>query len=265
MKRRLLKPGITCLTLALAAACSGDADTDQAAEAEEDPAAAAVAAEGAYTVVDVADGGSISGTVRFTGTVPAPRSVTISEDAETCGETRQVRTLEVGTGQGLANVVISLTGITRGAALRAPASPPTLDQRGCQFTPHVLLARTGDAVHVLNNDPLTHNVHTASFDNRPVNRAQPQSLREIEMTFQTPEKVRVKCDIHAWMSAWVIVIDHPYHAITSETGSFVIENVPPGTYTLEIWHETLGVSTQPVTVTASQTTTVSVELADQGK
>ena len=269
MKSSASKSGVGYLILALAtAACGGD--TEQGGPAEEEEAAETGAAEASpaaaegYTVVEVTDGGSLRGTVRFTGTVPAPRSITISEDAETCGATQQVQTLEVGAGQGLANAVVSLTDITGGAALEAPASPPTLDQRGCRFTPHVLLARAGDAVHVLNNDALTHNVHTASFDNRPVNRSQPQRLREIEVTFDVPEKVHVKCDIHGWMSAWIVVIDHPYNAVTDQAGSFVIENVPPGTYTLEIWHETLGASTQSVTVTASQTTTVSVELADQG-
>ncbi len=140
-------------------------------------------------------------------------------------------------------------------------SPPTLDQNGCQFAPHVLLAPAGQAVHVLNSDPLTHNVHTAAFENRPVNRSQPAGVRKIELSFRFPEKVRVRCDMHDWMGAWIAVVDHPYNAVTDEAGSFVLENVPPGTYTLEIWHEILGSNTQSVTVAAGQATDASVELA----
>jgi hypothetical protein len=81
------------------------------------------------------------------------------------------------------------------------------------------------------------------------------------LSFRFPEKVKVKCDMHDWMGAWIAVVDHPYNAVTDEAGSFVLENVPPGTYTLEIWHETLGSDTQSVTVAAGQTTDASVELA----
>ena len=249
----------------VALACSTDTEANRSTLEQTPNTAGAGDAEaaGAYLVIDVPDGGSIRGTVQFTGDVPGPRTVHVTEDVETCGTTQQVQSITADARQGVADAVVSLIDIRQGAAIEAPELPPTLDQRRCRFAPHVLIARTNAAVRVLNNDPLTHNVHTASFDNRPVNRAQPPSLREIEMTFETPERVRVKCDIHAWMSAWVIVIDHPYHAITSETGSFVIDNVPPGTYTLEIWHETLGTSTQSVTITANRTTTANIELTDR--
>ncbi len=215
-----------------------------------------------YTVVDVTNGGTITGTVRFVGTVPPARTVTVDENTETCGEYHQVQLIQVGANGGLANAVVSLVDITSGAALVA-TSPPTLDQNGCQFVPHVLLAPAGQAVHVLNSDPLTHNVHTAAFENRPVNRSQPAGVRKIELSFRFPEKVRVRCDMHDWMGGWIAVVDHPYNAVTNEEGSFVLENVPSGTYTLEIWHETLGSSTQSVAVAAGQTTDASVELAQQ--
>jgi hypothetical protein len=116
-------------------------------------------------------------------------------------------------------------------------------------------------VEILNSDPVTHNVHTVAFDNRPFNRTQPAALEKIEASFRVAEKVRVKCDIHGWMGAWIVVIDHPYHAVTGSDGGFVIGNVPAGTYTVEIWHETLGASTQTVTVTAGQAADLSIELA----
>ena len=267
MRTITLRSGAVGLALALVAACGGGADDTP--QAEETAAAAAETAAGGettgfegYIVVDVTDGGTITGTVRFVGTVPPPRTITIDENTETCGESQQLQPIRVGANGGLANAVVSLVDITSGAALVAP-SPPTLDQNGCQFAPYALLAPVGQAVHVLNSDPLTHNVHTAAFENRSVNRSQPAGVRKIELSFRFAEKVRVRCDMHDWMGAWIAVIDHPYNAITDEAGSFVIENVPPGTYTLEIWHETLGSNTQSVTVAAGRATDASVELAQQ--
>ncbi len=228
MKVVTLGSGALGLALMLVAACGGGADDTP--QAEETAAAAAVQTSGSegYTVVDVTNGGTITGTVRFVGTVPPPRTVTIDENIETCGESQQVQPIQVGANGGLSNAVVSLVDITSGAAL-VTTSPPTLDQNGCQFVPHILLAPAGQAVHVLNSDPLTHNVHTAAFENRPVNRSQPAGVRKIELSFRFPEKVRVRCDMHDWMGAWIAVVDHPYHAVTDEAGSFVLENVPPGT------------------------------------
>ncbi len=251
-----------CLALAVAlAACGGE--TEDARGAGETPVPAGTvtaAAESGYTVIEVADGGTIRGTVRFTGTVPPARTVAVTEDAEACGASQQVQTLEVGPGQGLANAVVSLVDITEGAAMEVPASAPTLDQQRCRFLPRVLLAPAGATVDILNSDPITHNVHTVTFENRPLNRAQPSELRKIEVTFPFAEKVKVRCDIHEWMGAWVVVMGHPYYTLTDRAGRFVIAGVPPGTYTLEAWHETLGATTQTVTVAAGQTTDVSAQL-----
>lgn len=257
----------SCLTLALClAACGGDAgDGRETADAGASPASEpageqATASESGYTVVAVEDGGTIRGTVRFLGSVPAPRTVEVTEDIDACGETIQIQTLEVGSGKGLANTVVSLTDIGQGVALGASASPRGIDQRGCRFAPHAQLAGVGHVVEIRNGDPVSHNIHTVAFDNRPINRMQPPALEKLEVTFGAPEKVKVKCDIHEWMSAWIIVIDHPYHDITGADGSFVLENVPPGTYTVEVWHEELGSTTRTVTVAAGQDTEVSFEL-----
>ena len=254
---------ILILTLTLAA-CAGESGNDQTAD---DPSAEIADVAGGtdtevtsgYSVIEVVDGGTIRGTVRFEGTVPAPRAVAITEDVETCGESRLVQLLSAE-GGNLANAVVSLVDITEGVALVEPVSTPTIDQVGCTFTPHVLVTQSNRPVHILNSDPLTHNVHTVSFDNRPVNRAQPKGVLQIEVQFDVAEKVRLKCDIHDWMGAWVVVIDHPYHALTDSGGSFSIENIPPGTYTLETWHEELGTTSRTVTVTAGQTTDVTLTM-----
>ncbi len=264
MRRHIGMCGKIYLPLAFTlVACGGGNDSAGQKDETPPPAAAtpaAVESSGGYTVVEVTDGGTISGTIRFVGTVPPVRSITVTDDAETCGQSREIQTVNVGGGNGLADAVISLVDVTRGAALKQPAAPPALDQHGCQFSPHVVLAAVGAPVNILNNDPLTHNVHTAAFDNRPVNRAQPKELHKIEVKFRAPEKVKVKCDIHGWMNAWIVVIDHPYNAVSDEVGKFVLENVPAGTYELEIWHETLGTSTQSVTVAPGKATELRIDL-----
>ena len=264
MNTIIWKRGPAGLALAMVLGCSGGAES-RVEEIDTEAETAAVGDDesspaGAYKVVEVTNGGTIRGTVSFVGTPPPPRIIPVDEDSEACGEAQEVQSVKVGAEDGLADVIVSLVDITSGAALVA-TSPPTLDQNGCQFAPHILLAPVGQAVHVLNSDPLTHNVHTAAFENRPVNRSQPAGVRKIEMTFRFPEKVRVRCDMHDWMGGWIAVVDHPYNAVTDEAGSFVLENVPPGTYTLDIWHETLGSNTQSVTVATGQATDASVELA----
>ncbi len=232
-------------------------DSGAAATLED---AVADSTEAAYVIIDVVDGGTVRGTVRYGGVVPEARTVSVTEDTATCGASRQVQSVLVGSQGGLADAVVSLVDITRGAA-SVPAMPPTLDQRDCTFTPHVLLTTTGGTVRVLNSDPLTHNVHTAAFDNRSANRTQPAGLHVVELSFDAPEKVKVKCDLHPWMNAWIVVTDHPYHAVTDEAGVFVLSNIPPGSYTMEVWHETLGARSQTVTVVAGEIHDMTIDLA----
>jgi len=260
------RPFLAALGMVLGG-CGGESEGTP--EAEETPAATEEAApseagagsESGYRVVAVSNGGTIRGTVRFEGTVPPPERIAASDDAETCGEYQEVQPLRVAPGGGLADAVISIVDITEGASLETPASPPTLDQNGCRFSPHVLLVTAGEPVEILNNDPIMHNVHTFTFDNRPVNRSQPPGVEKIEVEFAVPEKVRVRCDVHDWMSAWLIAVDHPYHAVTGDDGGFAIGNVPPGTYTLETWHESLGTSTRTVTVEPGGTAEVEMEMS----
>lgn len=245
------------------AACGSERDgAEEATRAPESRAGAAeVPAQptSGYTPIEVADGGTVRGTIRFTGDAPPAREVPVTVDRDVCGESRRVQAVVTGTGGTLADAVVSLTDIRRGAAF-TPDTPPTLDQRGCRFRPHVVVVPTGAALRVLNGDPLTHNVHTVAFDNRPVNRTQPADLESLELRFEAPEKVRVKCDLHPWMSAWIVVAEHPYHAVTDSTGRFELTDVPPGTYTLEVWHESLGTRTRSVTLTAGEDVELTIEI-----
>jgi plastocyanin len=245
-------------------ACGGEiAPADDAAVRQGASARAEVPPDSStsgYVVVDDVDGGTIRGVVRFVGDVPEGRLVPVTEDTAACGTERVVQSVRVGREGGLANAVVSLVDIKRGGA-QPDTSSPALDQSGCTFAPHVLLAQAGATVRVLNSDPLTHNVHTAAFDNRSVNRSQPAGADVIELTFDAPEKVRVKCDLHPWMGAWIVVVEHPYHVVTDESGTFELSDVPAGSYTMETWHETLGTTRQEVTVLPGATHELTVDLA----
>jgi plastocyanin len=138
-----------------------------------------------------------------------------------------------------------------GKTFDRPQLAVVLDQKGCRFVPRVLGIQAGQTFKVTNSDPVTHNVHPIAKMNREWNQSQSPDDPPLERRFARPEvMVRVKCNVHSWMRSWVGVLDHPYFAITGPDGSYEINNLPPGEYTLEAWHETLGTQEQKVKVDA---------------
>jgi hypothetical protein len=131
-----------------------------------------------------------------------------------------------------------------------------LDQTGCKFQPHVLLVPVNTPVQILNYDGVLHTFHTYSMKNGRVNIAQPPTLKQMKRAFKHPEKIRIRCDLHGWMHSWIIVVEHPYHAVTDADGNFTIPNIPPGTYLVHSWQEVLGEQTTQVTVIAGNHVTV---------
>ena len=140
---------------------------------------------------------------------------------------------------------------------RAFPVPPTavvLDQKGCRYTPHVLGIQVGQALELLSSDNTLHNIHAVPEQNREFNRALQLAGMKHTHTFSTKEvMVPFKCDVHGWMNAYVGVVEHPFFAVTKDGGRFELKGVPPGTYTLEAWHEKSGVRTQQVTIAAKET------------
>ncbi len=219
---------------------------------------------GAYETITVTDGGTVKGQVKYDGSPPARKKIDITKDAKVCGteSSKLSETLIVGAGGGVANAVVRLTGVTKGVALEAQT--PTMDQRVCQFRPHVLVFPAGSTLTVLNSDGILHNVHTYGEANPPVNKAQPGFKKKIQLKFDKPEfPVRVECDAHPWMKAWFVVQDHPYYALTDESGNFSLANVPPGDYTVEAWQETLGRQTAKVSVKSGAEESVMISFAAQ--
>ena len=206
--------------------------------------------------VDASGNGTISGTVTFAGSAPSPVRLDITMDHEVCDREPKFREDLVVAPQtrGLKNVVVWLKDMPEQAndTLPATSDPAALDQRGCRFIPHVVIVPTGETLNILNSDGILHNIHTRGSVNRPINKAQPGVLKRVKAKFKYPEMIFVKCDAHKWMSAWIVVAGHSYYRLTGDDGSYRLDNVPPGTYSLEFWHERLGTATQQVVVVAGK-------------
>lgn len=204
-----------------------------------------------YETIVVQNSGTIEGTVTYNGILPALEKVEISKDQEICGQTEKVNEkLLVGKNRGLQNVVVSIVDIGKGKAFEEATA--VLDQRDCRYTPHVVLVPNEKPLRILNNDGILHSVRTHSSKNPAFHKAQSKFKKEMVETFGQAEFIQVSCDVHSWMSGWIVVQEHPYFAVTNESGEFHLTRVPAGTYQLRFQHEFLGEQLLTVTVTADQ-------------
>ena len=204
-----------------------------------------------YKEVDVKDGGIIVGIVKYDGDVPAIKILKVDKDEQTCGhENKQSEELVVnGESKGIKNVVVSLVDIAEGKKIEATTA--SLDQKECLFIPHVLAISAGSSVDFLNSDNVMHNLHSWAIKNAAFNEGVSGGGKMTKI-FDLPEVVKITCDVHKWMSAYVVVKANPYFAVTDENGRFKIENVPSGSYKIEAWQEKLGKKTSDVTVKAKE-------------
>jgi len=202
--------------------------------------------------------GVLVGAVSYQGNPPPPRKLAIRKDQEVCGQEQPDEQLVVSAGGKIADAVVSL--VDAPPSKPPPDASPVLDQKGCRYTPHVLLAPAGSTIKVLNGDGILHNIHTYGRVNPPVNIAQPQFKKEVTIEMDEPEKVAVKCDAHEWMSGVIVVMEHPYYAKTDAQGSFRLTDVPPGEHTVKVWHEKLGEKSAKVKVEPGKETRVDFTL-----
>ena len=212
----------------------------------------------AYEGGAVSDGGTISGVVKFKGAAPAPKKVEVTKDKEVCAKTAKNDPTLIVSGGNLVNAVVSITDIKKGKKMEP--QKVTMDQNGCEYKPHVLAFPAGSSVDILNPDGVLHNVHSYSKANSPFNMAQPKFKKTITVKIDKPEAISVKCDVHGWMSGWLFAAENPYFSVTDNSGGFKLTEVPPGTYNVEVWHETLGKMSQKVTVKAKEEAKVTFEM-----
>jgi plastocyanin len=208
-----------------------------------------------YFKVDSATAGTLAGTVKFSGRKPARKLIDMSEDPA-CVEAHHGKpydeSLVVNANGELANVFVYLKSGLEGKTFAVPATPVVIDQKGCWFHPRVMGIQTGQTLEVTNSDPVTHNIHPLAQINREWNHSQGQGDAPLARRFSKPEvMIRVKCNIHSWMRAFIGVVEHPYFAVTGPDGTFEIRNIPPGDYVVEAWQEKLGTQEQKITVTPS--------------
>ena len=248
----LVRPAVSFAILMVSVACSGGSA----------PAPAAPAGP----AVDPATAGTVTVAVKFEGTPPAPKMMRLDGDPKCVTENGASEvadeSLVVGDNQSLQNVFVYVKDGLGAYGFPVPTEPVVLDQDKCRYTPRVLGVRVGQPLAIRNSDPLLHNVRANGTINQGFNMSTPLEGVSFERTFATKEvMVPFKCDVHAWMTAYVGVLDHPYFATTAADGMVVLGNLPPGTYTLEAWHETLGTRTQQVTIAAKESKDVAFTFA----
>lgn len=251
--RRALLP---LLIVGLVAACGGgdDAPSPEGQEAAE-----------TEMPFDVSTAGNVQGSVTFTGSAPPPEPIDMSSEptcAEKWDEEPNRQPVQVSDGQ-LAEVFVYVKEGLEDMSFPAPQEEVLIDQDGCRYIPGVVGVMTNQPLTFRNSDGLLHNISTSPQANRPFNISQPVDM-DTERTFAQPEvMIPVECDVHGWMQAYIGVVEHPYHAVTGEGGSFDLSDLPPGEYVVEAWHSRLGTQEQTVTVATGETAEVAFEF-DEG-
>jgi plastocyanin len=209
---------------------------------------------------------TITGTVTFDGKAPALRPLAMNADPA-CAKMHSGpvpnEMLVLGSGNTMGNILVWVSkGLPAGKTWPAPKTPVVLDQKGCQYVPHVMGIMVGQQYKILNSDGILHNVHALPKINKGFNRAMPGTVKEATAAFDKPEAVfQIKCDVHPWMSAYVGAFTHPFFSVTAKDGKFTISGLDAGTYEITAWHERLGTQTATVTVSGSDTKTQNFKFA----
>ncbi len=250
-KNLISKVGIPVLALMMIVACGKKPTeiSEQAAPAAKPEGVAPAPAAPA------AGSGTIKGKVSFTGS--APEMPELSREADPfCAKTKmKAEDIVVNANKTLKNVAVTVVKGASPSQVPAESVNVEIDQQNCMYAPRVLTSIAGQTVKIVNSDPVLHNVHSYSGDKTLFNRAQPKGSPAIDKAFTKDDGliIKFKCDVHPWMTGWLIQSDNGLNAVTSETGEFEIKNVPAGTYTLQAWQEKYGTKTLDVTVPANGT------------
>lgn len=205
----------------------------------------AALSQSGYKVVTVTNGGTISGIVKWSGQVPHSSNFPVTKDPQICDpdskKTADLERLVIGPNGGVANTVVYLKDISSGKAIDLPEQRRHLDQRQCRYIPHILLVPVKGSLDMLSSDATLHTIHMdgAATFNLPF----PFPNQETSRVMSTPGLVHLRCNGgHVWMNAEMMVVSHPYYAVTGESGSYEFTDVPPGTYQIVAWHEGWGLA-----------------------
>jgi len=240
------------LALGMLTGCSKKENTNEqqgtSSSSEAKPA-------GASAPIDPATAATVGGSVTFDGTAPKPSKIDMSQDAA-CKGNNISETIVADNGK-LANVFVYVKDGLGDRSFDVPKDSATIDQKGCQYHPHVLGVMTGQNIEIRNDDDTTHNIHPTPKDNREWNESQPPKAAALEKSFAREEvMLPVKCNQHPWMKMYLNVAKTPFFAVTGSDGKYEIKGLPPGDYTLAFVHEKLGEQDQKVTLAAKDSKTV---------
>lgn len=228
------------------------------------PAAGAPTASAAPTASGAPTAPGLKVVAKFSGVAPANPPLRREADPF-CAKTKMNdETVLVNPNGTLKNVAVRIAKASAPLpALNPPPAEVVLDQQNCMYRPRVLGVVTGQKVLLRNSDPTLHNVHAYSGTATLFNRAMMKGAKDIEQVFNTAGPQKFKCDVHPWMTSYVVVNDNPFIAVTGDTGEVDFANLPAGTYTLELWHEKYGSKTAEVAVAAGQTSRTEITFAAQ--
>ncbi len=210
--------------------------------------------------VSAAGDSKITGTIKLDGTAPHQKPIDMSKEpscaAQHAAKPVTTENVVVGPNGGLANVVLYISdGLSPAEASQVPSKPAEIDQKGCQYIPHVVALDVNQDMKVVNSDQTSHNIHPLPAKNSQWNKSQPPGTPPFDVKFTSEEvSIPVKCNIHPWMHGYIAVVKGPY-AVSNANGSYTIEGVPPGSYTVTAWQEEYGSQTQKVTVAAGKPAT----------
>jgi Carboxypeptidase regulatory-like domain len=247
MKKFLISCGAA--SLLLFSGCS-KSDTSEAPKKEEPAAATAPA--------DDANAATITGKVAFTGDKPAMKNISMDATpacARAHSTPQKSQEVIVNDNGTLKNTFIWIKSGLPDKQWPAPAAVK-LEQKGCMYEPHVLGVMTSQDIEIVNGDPTNHNIHPLPKENREWNESQPPNGENKKKSFARQEvMIPVKCNVHPWMRAYIGVVGNPFFAVTGDDGTFTIKGLPPGTYTIEAWHEKYGTQDVQITVAPKESKT----------
>jgi plastocyanin len=208
--------------------------------------------------------GTVTGKIEFKGTAPKMDPLKMNADpfCQKAHEGQKVLSddIQYNANKTLGQVFVYVKeGVKKEAVPAAPTEPVNFDQVGCLYKPKVVGLRAGQTLRITNSDPTLHNVHAVPKTNSGFNIGMPTKGNIKEQKFAQPELgIRIKCEVHSWMTAYINVVDHPYFAVSDDQGNYTISNLPPGDYTIEAFHHNskLGSKTQKVSVKDNKIETV---------
>ena len=204
--------------------------------------------------------GTVTGKINFKGAKPAVSKLMMNADPRCvklhAGKEVTSEQVVVNTNSTLKYVFVYVKKGLEGKKFSTATDKKTIDQKGCMYTPHMFGVMVNQPIEITNSDATLHNVHALPKNSKQFNIAQPKKGMKTVQKFDKPEvMVKVKCEVHNWMTSYVGVLDHPFYAVSDDQGNFTIKNLPAGEYEVEAWHEKYGAQTMKVTVGASDTKT----------